>query len=401
MKNNKSNLHFCCAQALAKAFWGILFCTFGAIGCSASGGAAVYNDSSTTIPPGAGGTTASPPVTTGGTSGVGGATSTATATSGSIPTGGAGGSGGDGTMTGGSGGAASPTGGAPGTGGRSSVTGGIASGSGGSSSTAGTTAPDAGRTGGTTTISNGSGGIAAATGGNGGTTSTGGAGGVTGSGGSSGTGGSSSDAPILSVCPNCKAIFDGTSLSGWIQVPAASWSIVAGAMHSLGPARGFIYTTNTYGDFRFIFTSRLVTDPANHLPCVLFWGDSPTKDALTAIQIQPPNGYMWDYRTTSPTANQSPDRYETRFSHPAMVDTQWSQCEMLANRAAGTMRFACCQLTGTAPCKAAEVVDFKDPTAGLVAPLALQVHNAGMIEEFKDLYVESPVADPTTLLTTK
>jgi hypothetical protein len=201
---------------------------------------------------------------------------------------------------------------------------------------------------------------------------------------------------------NLVSLFDGTGLTGWIQVPAASWSVVGGAMHSLGTARGYIYTTNTYGDFRFIFSSRLVMDPANHVQCVLFWGTAAAPvDALHAIQVQPPQGYMWDYRTTGPTANKSPDMFETRFGHPAFVSTQWSQCEMLGNQATGTLRLACCQLTGSTRCKAVEVVDFKDPTAGRTAPLALQVHNAGMIEEFKDLFVESPVADPTHLLTTQ
>ncbi len=199
---------------------------------------------------------------------------------------------------------------------------------------------------------------------------------------------------------NLISIFNGTTLDGWIQVPAASWSVVNGAMHSLGTARGFIYTRTTYQDFRAVFTSRLVADPAAHLPCVLFWGNSPAVDALAGIQIQPPRGYMWDYRRTGPTANMSPDRFETRLGGPALVDTQWSQCEILTNRAAGTMRFACCQLTGTATrCKGVEIVDFKDPTAGLQAPLAFQVHNAGMIEEFKDIFIESPVAAPNMLVT--
>ena len=196
-------------------------------------------------------------------------------------------------------------------------------------------------------------------------------------------------------------IFNGSNLDGWIQVPVGSWSIVGGAMHSLGTARGFIYTRATYGDFRMVFSSRLVADPAGHLPCVLFWGNSPAVDALAAIQIQPPRGYMWDYRTTGPTANMSPDRYETRLGGPALTDTQWSQCEILTNRAAGTMRFACCQLGANPRCKGVEIVDFKDPTAGVVAPVAFQVHNAQMIEEFKDVYLESPVADPMTLLTTQ
>jgi len=196
-------------------------------------------------------------------------------------------------------------------------------------------------------------------------------------------------------------IFNGSNLDGWIQVPAGSWSIVGGAMHSVGTARGFIYTRATYGDFRMVFSSRLVADPAAHLPCVLFWGNSPAVDALAAIQIQPPRGYMWDYRRTGPTANMSPDRYETRLGGPALTDTQWSQCEILTNRAAGTMRFACCQLGVNPRCKGVEIVDFKDPSAGIVAPVAFQVHNAGMIEEFKDVYLESPVADPMMLVTTQ
>ena len=206
--------------------------------------------------------------------------------------------------------------------------------------------------------------------------------------------------PPADAGANLISIFDGATLDGWIQVPAASWSVVNGAMHSLGTARGFIYTRATYPDFRAVFTSRLVADPAAHLPCVLFWGNSPTVDALAGIQIQPPRGYMWDYRRSGPTANMSPDRFETRLGGPALVDTQWNQCEILTNRAAGTMRFACCQLTGTATrCKGVEIVDFKDPTAGLEAPLAFQVHNAGMIEEFKDIFIESPVAAPNMLVT--
>lgn len=235
----------------------------------------------------------------------------------------------------------------------------------------------------------------------------GGHGGIQGAGPDAGVDGPSLGPATLSACPNCKPIFDGVSLSGWVQVPASQWSVVNGAMHSTGTAksvRGFIYTTDTYGDFRFIFTSRLIQDPNDnppHVPCVLFWGASLTADAMEALQVQPPKGYMWDYRTTGPTAGKSPDMYETRIAGaPSLNDMQWSQCEMLANRAAGTMRFACCQITGSAPCKASEIVDFKDPSAGRMSPLALQVHTAGMVEEFKDLYVESPVADPTSLVTT-
>jgi hypothetical protein len=199
------------------------------------------------------------------------------------------------------------------------------------------------------------------------------------------------------------SIFDGTTLNGWTQVPANSWSVVMGAMHALGTARGFIYTTNTnYGSFRWIFTERLLP-PVSHQACTLEWGNQPAADALAGIQMQVPNGAMWDYRKTGPTANKNPAMFETHLASPGLNALMWSQCEILADNTVGSLRLACCALTGTTPCKAVEITDFKDPAAvGLKGPVALQVHNGGMIEEFKDLYIESPVVtSPGTLITTQ
>ena len=63
---------------------------------------------------------------------------------------------------------------------------------------------------------------------------------------------------------------------------------------------------------------------------------------------------------------------------------------------------ACCPLpTGAATCKATEVLDFTDPKAGQVGPLAIQVHNGGIPDEYKSLYVESPVVTkPGQFITT-
>ncbi|MDP9151466.1 MAG: DUF1080 domain-containing protein, partial [Myxococcota bacterium] len=221
---------------------------------------------------------------------------------------------------------------------------------------------------------------------------------------SGGSGASSGDAgtpPLLGDAgAHLVSLFDGTTTNGWVQVPAASWSVVNGALHSLGTARGVMYTTQMYGDFRFVFSSRLISDPANHYPCVLFWGNALTADALHGIQVEPPRGYMWDYRAGM---NKAPAPASIHpIAQPNLSDMQWSRCEMLANKAAGSMRFACCQLTGTATtCKATEILVYTDATAGQTAPLALQVHNANMIQEFKDLYLESPVADLTKLITTQ
>ena len=34
------------------------------------------------------------------------------------------------------------------------------------------------------------------------------------------------------------------------------------------------------------------------------------------------------------------------------------------------------------------MLDFKDSTAGRVGPIALQMHNAGLFDEYKDLSIE-------------
>jgi hypothetical protein len=50
--------------------------------------------------------------------------------------------------------------------------------------------------------------------------------------------------------------------------------------------------------------------------------------------------------------------------------------------------------------KAVEVLRFTDPAAGRVGPIAWQMHNATLLDEFKDVEIE---ANPQTdeLITTK
>jgi hypothetical protein len=63
----------------------------------------------------------------------------------------------------------------------------------------------------------------------------------------------------------------------------------------------------------------------------------------------------------------------------------WSHIELLVDAATGTGRMAVAQPVGS---KAVEVLDFKDPTAGRVGPIALQMHNAGLFDEYKDMTIE-------------
>jgi hypothetical protein len=38
--------------------------------------------------------------------------------------------------------------------------------------------------------------------------------------------------------------------------------------------------------------------------------------------------------------------------------------------------------------KAVENLDFQDPAAGKVGPIAWQMHNAGLLDEYKDIAIE-------------
>ncbi len=201
---------------------------------------------------------------------------------------------------------------------------------------------------------------------------------------------------------NLVSMWDGKTLTGWTASSAQGWVIKNNAMHSTGNARGWIYyNKQQVGSFRWIFNVRqqAIVGKA-HNPTVLIWGTTnPIRDALSAIQFQPPSSYGWDYR---PGHNNGGNGKFKSVAHKGIPITSWAQCEIVANQTTGVAKMACCPLTGTATtCKAVEVVVFTDKTAGRVGPLALQVHNAGIQDEYKSLYVESPVkTKPDQFITT-
>lgn len=200
--------------------------------------------------------------------------------------------------------------------------------------------------------------------------------------------------------PHLVSMFDGTTLTGWTQAQAGEWSVVGGAIHGNGTARGWIYyAPKQVGTFRWIFNVRQVS--GNHAPTVLIWGTTtPLRDALSAIQFQPPNGGHWDYR---PGHNNGGGSEFKQLPHTKIPVSAWAQCEIIADQATSAARMACCPLApGAATCKATEVLDFKAPGAGRVGPLAIQVHNSGIHDEYRSLYLESPVVQsPGAFITTK
>lgn len=171
----------------------------------------------------------------------------------------------------------------------------------------------------------------------------------------------------------------------------AGWTVKEGAMASTGAGRGVIYTAKDYTHFRLMFTVRHVSGSPDHQPCVLIFchrpepGEKPL-DALGGIQFQPPNGGHWDYR---PGMNND-GGFEFGTVNKAHFDPhQWSRVEILANANKGMARMAVAQPVES---NAVEVLWFIDPAAGRPGPIAFQMHNAGLFDEYKDVTID---VDPT------
>jgi hypothetical protein len=168
--------------------------------------------------------------------------------------------------------------------------------------------------------------------------------------------------------------------------PASSWTVKDGAMASTGAGRGVIYTKDDYTKYRLMFTMRHVSGQLDHQPCFLIFCERPAAgekpaDALHGIQFQVPNGGHWDYRAGQNKAGSG----FTNPVKPKFDNKQWSRVEILVDATKGTARMAVAQ---PADAKAIEVLDFNVPEAGKTGPIAWQMHNAGLFDEFKDVTIE-------------
>jgi hypothetical protein len=176
------------------------------------------------------------------------------------------------------------------------------------------------------------------------------------------------------------------------QPVLVGWTVTNGALASTGIGRGTLYTTGDYGHFRLTFLMRHISGKPDHPACILFFcrrpldGQKPV-DALGGIQFMLPNGSHWDYRPTENGVKHNNDggkEFTTVVKGKFNVH-EWSQIEIIADAATGTARLAVAQPPGS---KAIEILDFKDPTAGRSGPIALQMHNAGLFDEYKDFTIE-------------
>jgi hypothetical protein len=174
--------------------------------------------------------------------------------------------------------------------------------------------------------------------------------------------------------------------------PSAGWMVKDGGIASTGAGRGTLYTKDDYGHFRLTFLMRHVSGKPDHQACVLIFCTRPKEgekplDALGGIQFQVPNGGHWDYRPGY--NNGGGDEFKTVNKTKFNIH-EWSRVEIVADAKTGTAKMSVAQPPDA---KAVEVLDFYDPVAGKVGPIALQMHNGGLFDEYKDIKIE---VDPKT-----
>jgi hypothetical protein len=169
---------------------------------------------------------------------------------------------------------------------------------------------------------------------------------------------------------------------------SSGWIVRDGAMASPGAGRGVIYTANDYSRYRLLFTMRHLSGNPDHQACILIFCTRPLPDeipldALGGIQFQAPNGGHWDYR---PGQNNAGGEEFTTVKKTSYDPHEWSRIEMLVDASAGTARMAVAQPVGN---KAEEALAFRNPLAGKVGPIAWQMHNGGLFDEYKDVVLEA------------
>ena len=171
-----------------------------------------------------------------------------------------------------------------------------------------------------------------------------------------------------------KSLFNGKNLKGWDG--DTNWVVENGAIHGKGRGQTTIWTKDDYDNFRLIVTSRMLEINKDHLG-ILFWGARPQKGNYKSkgfIQVQPPNGSMWDYVINK-------DAKPTRIiPNPRLPYTEWSTIEILANLSTGEIRMAS---------NGVEQIYYKasDSAVWKKGPIGMQQHGKGIIE-YKDILIE-------------
>jgi hypothetical protein len=181
-------------------------------------------------------------------------------------------------------------------------------------------------------------------------------------------------------------LFDGKTLNGWVGDPTC-WKVVDGAIVGVKGNQN-IMTVGDYDDFRIIVSTVQVQEPSNHQG-VGFWGEHMPEGKYGyggCVDVMPPMNWTWDY-TVNKGAPGKLSVSRNLDTEMGIKRSQWTQAEILANKAKGTIRMAA---------NGIEVMYYTDdnPSRLKKGPIGLQAHAGNLDVRYKDIFIEvSPKED--------
>jgi hypothetical protein len=189
-----------------------------------------------------------------------------------------------------------------------------------------------------------------------------------------------------------KTLFDGKTLTGW-RGNLDWWSVRDGAL--VGRFNGkvptnFLYTNDTYSDFRLTLSSRMV-ESDNHAG-VCFWGEIAAQGDNQWYTHGPlvifPNPSMWDYNEGRGLSVYKPTTEKVTSQH------DWVKVEILAQGNSVRAAF-----------NGVEVIDWREANPARIkeGPIGIQLHAWGGLQEvlYKDIVVETFPKESRLLTVTK
>ena len=182
--------------------------------------------------------------------------------------------------------------------------------------------------------------------------------------------------PFDAAAAGLTPLFDGKTLNGWVGDPTC-WKVMDGAIVGVKGNQN-IMTVGDYDDFRIILSTRQVNAPDNHQG-VGFWGEHMPEGKYgygNCVDFMPPMNWTWDY-----TVNKGAPGKLSISKDLGLKRSDWTQAELLVNRAKGTVRMAV---------NGAEMLYYTDdnPSRLKKGPIGLQAHAGNLDVRYRDIFIE-------------
>jgi len=186
--------------------------------------------------------------------------------------------------------------------------------------------------------------------------------------------------PFDAAAAGLTSLFDGKTLDGWVGDPEC-WKVIDGAIVGVKGNQNLM-TVGDYDDFRLIVSTRQVKEPSNHQG-VGFWGEHMPEGKYGyggCVDVMPPMNWTWDY-TVNRGAPGKLTISRNLDKELAIKRSEWTQAEILVNRAKGTIRMA---VNGI------EMLSYVDdnPSRLKKGPIGLQAHAGNQDVRYKDIFIE-------------